>query len=121
MSTVVSCIYLKDWSSNGKTGKVYDVVLSDGSQGQSFSEIPIGTPKEQLEITPNGNYPNKIKWNKPGKAAGFPVRKENNAAYALSYAKDYACAVIGQGKEFKMDHVITLADKFLKWLNENKA
>ena len=120
METVVKCEKIKDW--NGKP--IYAIGLSDGQGGEAFAqEIPIGTPISELTITPNGNYAAKIKWNKPGGGAGGfggGRPKSGNESFALAYAKDYAVAMIGQGKEFKGEHVITLADLFYNWMEAKK-
>lgn len=114
METVIKCEKTKEW--NGKP--IYTIHLSDGRGGESFArEIPVGTPTSELEITPNGNYPNKIKWNKPGASGGgFARQRSGNESFALSYSKDIVCA----GKtDFK--NLFELADKMYLWLEKKKG
>lgn len=121
MITVTECKFLKDYTSkDGKTGKIYDVVLSDGGKGQSFSEIPTGTPKEELEITPNGNYPDKIKMIKKNGYSGGAKAKAGNESFALSYSKDWAIAQLAHGKDVKTEDILKIADKFFDWLENKK-
>lgn len=122
--TVTKCQKLKEW--NGKP--IYQVELSNGALGESFNqEIPIGTPDSQLEVKPNPPYADKIKWNKPnaggGNGGGFNRgggQRAGNESFALAYAKDYAVAVIGTGKEFKGEAVIQLAELFYNWMETKK-
>jgi hypothetical protein len=122
MTTVKSCTFLKDYTSkDGKTGKIYAVELSDGGKGQSFSEIPAGTSKEDLEITPNGNFPDKIKLIKKNGFTGGAVRKAaGNESFALSYAKDWAIAQLTHGTDVKTDNILKIADAFYNWLESKK-
>jgi hypothetical protein len=122
--TVTSCTYLKEWSANGKTGKVYDVLFSDGSKGQSFAEISKGTPKDDLEITPNGNYPDKVKAKAKNGFAGAGKPK-GNESFALSYSKDLVIAMLPkmekQPTSTELAKVITtVADTFFNWLETKK-
>lgn len=117
METVIECKKVKEW--NGKP--IYYIGLSDGQGGESFQEIPKDTPVSELKIE-QSQYGLKIKWNKPNQAGGFGGGrpKTGNESFALAYAKDYAVAMITQGKEFKGEHVITLAELFYKWMEEKK-
>lgn len=123
METVTSCKKVKDWTNKeGKAVPIYGVMLSDGQGGESFSDIPVGTPMSELKLE-QGQYGLKIKWNKPGASGGFGGggrRQSGNESFALAYAKDYAVAMIGSGKEFKGDHVITLAEIFYNWMESKK-
>lgn len=113
---VTSCVKAKEV--NGKN--IYKVGLSDGRFGESFAtEIPIGTKVEDLNLE-DTQYGLKIKLIKKNGFGGRPATPKGNESFALSYAKDYACAMIGQGKEFKTDHIIQLADKFYTWLEGKK-
>ena len=116
---VTKCEKAKEW--NGKP--IYAIGLSDGQGGESFQQIPVGTPLTELVITENGQYSAKIKWNKPGasNAAYMGKQRSGNESFALSYAKDYGVAVISSGKPFKCDDVLALADKFYNWLENKKA
>lgn len=124
--TVTSCTFQKEWTGkDGKTGKIYDVVLSDGGKGQSFSEIPTGTPKEDLEITPNGSYPDKIKLIKKNGFANGVARKSTNESFALSYAKDVVVAMLpNMDKGLKSSDIAkvttAVADTFYNWLEAKK-
>jgi len=122
METVTSCTKVRDWVKDGKSVPIYSVGLSDGQGGESFGkEIPVGTPISELVIEAS-QYGNKIKWNKPGASGGFGGgrQRSGNESFSLSYAKDYAVAMIGQGKEFKSEHILQLADKFYEWLESKK-
>ncbi len=113
METVTKCEKVKDW--NGKP--IYAIGFSDGQGGESFAqEIPIGTPMSECVITPNGNYPVKVKWNKPGAQGGGGGRQRaGNESFALSYAKDL---VVGGKVDIKQ--IIETADKLYQWLESKK-
>lgn len=117
METVIECKQVKEW--NGKP--IYYIGLSDGRGGESFQAIPGGTPVSDLNIE-QSNYGLKIKWNKPQQSGGYGGgrSKAGNESFALAYAKDYAVAVIGAGKEFKGDDVIKLANVFYDWMESKK-
>ncbi len=119
METVISCTKVRDWTKDGKSVPIYSVAFSDGQGGESFGkEIPVGTPMSEIEITPNGNYASKVKWNKPGASGGgySNGKKFGNESFALSYAKDVVCA----GKtDFK--NLFALADKMYDWLEQKKG
>lgn len=121
MNTVTNCVKAKDWDNGkGQLVPIFKVTLTDGTAGESFGkEIPLGTPAEQIDIT-EGQYGKKFKWNKPGAAGGFKGAQKGNESFALSYAKDYAVAMIGAGKEFKSELITQLADKFYDWLESKK-
>lgn len=115
METVVECKKIKEWNGN----PIYGVGLSDGRGGESFQEIPVGTPVSDLVITPNQNpaYSPRIKWNKPGgnHGGGYSGRKSGNESFALSYAKDIVCA----GKT-DLKNLLPLAEKLYDWLEGKK-
>lgn len=120
MNTVTNCIKAKDWTKDGKTVPIYTVTLSDGRSGQSFgTEIPAGTPETELLIT-EGEYGLKIKLNKPKNGFFKPGLPKGNESFALSYAKDYAVAMIASGKDFKSELITQLADKFYDWLESKR-
>lgn len=53
-------------------------------------------------------------------SGGFKSKSQGStSSFALSYAKDMAVAHISQGKEFKADDVIKVADVFNNWLKQN--
>jgi len=120
MESVIECKKVKEW--NGKP--IYAIGLSDGQSGESFSDIPLGTPVSELQITANPNplYADRIKWNKPnqGNAFGGGRQKSGNESFALAYSKDYAVAKIGQGKDFSGDDVLKLAEMFYNWMESKK-
>jgi hypothetical protein len=126
MNTVTSCTFLKEWvGKDGKTGKIYDVVFTDGSKGQSFAEIPNGTSKDDLEVTPNGNYPDKIKMKAKNGFAGGGRPKAGNESFALSYSKDLVIAMLPKmekqltsGELTKV--VLATAEVFYTWLETKK-
>ena len=123
METIISCTKAREWTGkDGKAVPIYSIGLSDGRGGESFGkEIPVGTPVSDLTIEENGTYPLRIKL-KATQSGGFGGGrpKSGNESFALAYAKDYAVAMIGQGKEFKGEHVITLADLFYNWMEGKK-
>jgi hypothetical protein len=115
---VKECIKHKDWTNKeGKTLPIYKVTLTDGTFGESFSEIPIGTNISDITIE-EGQYGKKFRLNKKN---GFrPAQPKGNESFALSYAKDYAVAIIANGQPFKSDLIIELAEKFYTWLESKK-
>lgn len=123
--TVTKCEQFKSWTAqDGKQVPIYQVHLSDGQIGESFGkEIPVGTPLGEL-VLESGKYGIKIKWNKPqqggGGFGGGRGQRAGNESFALAYAKDYAVAVIGTGKEFKGESVIQLAELFYNWMETKK-
>lgn len=121
METVIKCEKIKEW--NGKP--IYGIGLSDGRGGESFQEIPKGTPVSDLLITPNANptYADRIKWNKPGvSGGGYQGRqKSGNESFALSYAKDLGVAYINKGNNIAPEKIIEWADKFYGWLEAKKG
>lgn len=125
METVLSCTKVRDWISpkDGKQVPIYSVALSDGQGGESFGkDIPVGTPMSEIVITANPPYGNKIQWNKPGgQSFGGGRPRSGNESFALSYAKDYAVAKVTNGKEFKGEDILKLADLFYNWLERKKS
>lgn len=123
METVISCTKVRDWIKDGKSVPIYSVALSDGQGGESFGkEIPVGTPMSELQLE-TSQYGLKIKWNKPGASNSFSGgrQRSGNESFALSYAKDYAVAKVGNGKEFKGEDILKLADLFYNWLEKKKG
>jgi len=113
METVIKCEKIKEW--NGKP--IYSIGTSDGQGGESFArEIPIGTPVSELVFEPNGNYPTKVKWNKPNQQGGGGSRmRSGNESFALSYSKDLVVA----GK-VDIKQILETADKLYTWLESKK-
>jgi hypothetical protein len=116
METVKECKFKKDYTSkDGRAGKIYDIVFSDGVIAQAFSEIPVGTAKDDLDITPGqGTFPPTVKQKKSGGFGGSP-KKVNNAAFAMSYAKDLVVA-----DKVKIDQLLPTADKIYNWIESKK-
>lgn len=114
METVIKCEKIKEW--NGRP--IYGIGLSDGQGGESFKEIPLGTPINELTITPNPPYGNKISLKNPGVQGGgySGGKKFGNESFALSYAKD----VVIHGKT-DIKNLFTLADKMYDWLEKKKV
>ena len=107
-TTVKSCTKVKEW--NGKP--IYSVEFSDGTKGNSFgTEIPVGTAKTDLQITPKEGYPDDVKLPKKNGFGGGMPRKANNAAFAMAYAKDLVVA----GK-VEMKDLLPSADKIYQWI-----
>jgi hypothetical protein len=81
-------------------------------------EIPEDWTKAEASYTDkNGNAVKYFKLSAPKKDNPFTAKqkvKPNNASFALSYAKDLHVA----GK-VTFDEMLTVAAKFLQWLNEN--
>lgn len=118
MESVTKSQKLKEW--NGKP--IYQVEISNGQIGESFQDIPVGTPLEQLTFSPNPPYSDKVKWNKPNQGGGFNRggSKGGNESFALAYAKDIAVAHIAAGKDFKSDEVVKVAEVFYNWMETKK-
>lgn len=116
--TVISCQKVKDWTTpDNRILPIYQVNLSDGRGGESFKEIPPGTPMSELSIEAT-QYGNKIKWNKPGSGWGGGGKRDRggNESFAMSYSKDL---VVGGKVDLK--HLFTMADKIYVWLEGKKA
>ncbi len=113
----VECEKVKEW--NGKP--IYRIGISDGRTGESFSQIPVGTKVSDLSIE-ESQYGLKIKLNKQNQGGGFGGGrpKSGNESFALAYAKDYAVAKIGSGKDFKGEDVLGLAELFFNWMESKK-
>jgi hypothetical protein len=111
-TTVKSCTKVKEW--NGKP--IYSVEFSDGTKGNSFgSEIPVGTAKAELTITPKEGYPDDVKLKKANGFMGGAPKKVNNAAFAISYAKDLVVA-----DKVKIEQLLPTADKIYNWIESKK-
>ncbi len=120
METVTRCSTLKEWQ--GKP--IYQVEMSNGAVGESFQQIPVGTPDSELTFTKNQNsaYADRVKWNKPNTGGGFQKggSRGGNESFALSYSKDLAIAYVGQGKLIEPEKVITWAEQFYNWMESKK-
>lgn len=109
----------KSWNNK----PIYLIHLSDGRGGESFTQIPIGTPVSDLEITPNPPYSDRIKLKKQGgsfSGGGFKQRS-GNESFSLSYAKDLAVAYVTKGTNVEPEKILLWADKFYEWLEKKKA
>lgn len=122
METVIKCSEKGKWQD--KT--IYLIEMSNGTKGDSFQEIPIGTADTELTFTPNANpnYAAKVKWNQAKSSFGGGSKvKAGNESFALSYAKDMAVAHITKGdKPEAMDSaaVLKVAEAFYVWLESKK-
>lgn len=115
--TVKACTKVKEW--NGKP--IYSVEFSDGSKGNSFgSEIPVGTSKAELTITPKEGYPDDIKMKKANGFGGRSQPAKGNESFALNYAKDWAVAKLDHDPGIKTDDILKIADVFFNWLESKK-
>jgi hypothetical protein len=111
MNTVTACTKKKMWQDK----QIYTITLSDGTTGDSFSDIAPGTPDTDLTIE-DGQYGKKIKLNKKNGFAGGGMRaKAGNESFALSYSKDLVVA----GKVDIKD-ILPVADKLYNWLESKK-
>jgi hypothetical protein len=120
MNTVKSCTFQKEWSKDGRTGKIYDVELSDGTKGQAYNDLQ---PGPEVEVTPGkGNFPPTIKAIKKNGFGGngFKQQKAGNESFALAYSKDWAIAQLNKGKEVTSKDIIAVAELFYTWLQEKK-
>lgn len=109
MITVTTCEKAKEV--NGKP--VYKVGLSDGRFGESFAnQIPVGTNADDLQIeeTQWG-----LKFKKKAVNGFAKAKPANNAAFAMSYAKDLVVA-----DKIKFDQLIPAADKIYNWIESKK-
>lgn len=115
--TVVSCEKAKEV--NGKT--VYKVGLSDGRFGESFAkEIPKGTNADDIQIEET-QWGLKFKMqSKGGGGFGGGKPRAGNESFALSYAKDLACAHIAKGNDFDSKQILAVAEVFYQWLETKK-
>lgn len=118
MNTVKECKFKKDYTSkDGRAGKIYDVVFSDGVIAQAFSEIPVGTSKDDLDVTPGqGTFPPTVKQRKAGGfGGGIAKARAGNESFAMSYSKDLCVA----GK-IEVKDLSTYAEKIYQWLESKK-
>jgi hypothetical protein len=123
-TTVKSCTKVKEW--NGKN--IYSVEFSDGTKGNSFgSEIPVGTNKTELLITPKEGYPDDVKMKRANGFAGGGQGKPRagNESFALAYAKDLVIAMIPKMEKQltsgDLTKVITAtAEVFYTWMEGKK-
>lgn len=120
METVIESKQVKEWQ--GKP--IYFIGLSDGRGGESFQNIPVGTPMNELNIE-QSNYGLKIKHNKPnqggGGFGGGGRKQSGNESFACAYSKDIAVAYIGQGKEISPQKVVDWAEVLYNWMEGKKA
>jgi hypothetical protein len=121
MESVTKCSKLKEW--NGKP--IYQIEMSNGAIGESFQDIPVGTPDDQLTFTKNQNsaYADRIKWNKPNAGGGgFAGRgnRSGNESFALSYAKDLAIAYVAKDKNIEPEKIVEWAEVFYNWMETKK-
>lgn len=122
-ATVKSCTKVKEWNNK----PIYSVEFSDGSKGNSFGvEIPVGTAKADLMITPKDGFPDDVKMKKiNGFAGGGGAKKATNESFALSYAKDIVVAMLpNMDKGLKSADVAkvttVVAETFYNWLEGHK-
>ena len=119
------------WENQYGKNYFYQIEMDNGDKGQymsrsdsqSYFEVGKEVDYEYQEINendPQGNpKPNRIKpvnVQRKGFQRGYKKQPQNNKSFALSYAKDIAVAHIGQGKDFKAQQIIQVADEFYKWL-----
>lgn len=81
---------------------------SDGKKYQSPKELPLG--EGEYEVTPNGNWPSRIK--PVRKFGSFAPRPVNNRVPALQAAIQLCCA-----GAIKTDQILASAEKFSNWLD----
>lgn len=127
---------LKQFESKFGTMYVHEVAFDNGDKGEYNSKTDTcqkfveGQEADYtIETTRTGNYTNtKIKHLSPetsgNSGGGFSGGKKSfagNESFALSYAKDLACAHIEKGKEMKAEQVIQVAEAFYQWLQSKKA
>lgn len=127
-ATVTKAEYTgKTWTNQeGKVFHFHDIAFDNNDAGQYMSvkdnqdKFKVGEQAE-YEVIPKDGYPDKIKPVQSAKPfGGGGGKRGSNASFALSYAKDLACANIEKGMEVKSTHVTAIADHFLKWLNDNE-
>ena len=113
-----SCTFVKNWEKHGKKVPIYDVLFSDGTQGESFGvEIPKDTPMSDCTIT-DGQYGKKIEWNKKpssngsGKSFAPKNYKADFISFAMSYTKDLVVAGKVDMKSSKESKLPTMRDTF---------
>lgn len=123
METVISSKKVKDWTNKeGKAIPIYAIMLSDGQGGESFNDIPAGTPISELKLE-QGQYGLKIKWIKPTASGGFQrggQQRGGNESFALAYSKDLAVAYVASGKTVEPQKVVEWAEVFYNWMESKK-
>jgi hypothetical protein len=104
--------------------QIYTITLSDGTTGDSFSDIAPGTPDTDLTIE-DGQYGKKIKLNKKNGFAGGVKARAGNESFALAYARDFSIAIYNKSekqissKEL-VDVTLIMADRLYEWLQSKK-
>lgn len=127
-SKVTTAEYTRSY--DGKYGKMYihHISFENGDAGEYSSKkeeqnfFKVGEAVDYTIEPGNGpDYPMRIKPVYPEKK-GRGYQKPNNKAFALSYAKDMAVALIGQGGEYGgTNGVLAVAQKFYEWLESDES
>lgn len=115
---------------NGKHGKVFvhQIEFDNGDKGEYHSKSETCTKFEEgsdfqytIETKQNGNYTNVFI--KPVLEDQKSFAKKNSGSdesFALSYAKDLACANITAGRVVTSKQTIEVAEEFYEWLKSKK-
>jgi len=91
------------------------------AKSNNVEDLPYKVGEEvefEHEEAANPAHPDKLKIKKEGQSSYSGSKaKGNNRSFALSYAKDIAVALIGQGGKIKKSEIIEIADTFVTWLD----
>lgn len=126
--STVKRVYHETKTYTGKYGQMYvhKIEFDNGDKGEYHSQKSVCEKFEEgkeadytIESKVNGQYTNIIiKPVKENTFSGGGAKKSTGGveSFALSYAKDVACAYIQSGKEFKSNQIIEVAEAFYNWL-----
>ena len=128
-SKVTVAQFVKTYTGKYGTMFIHDITFENDDKGQYLSKEQAQTSFKVGEVADytkeekqNGEYTNiSIKPVRENKQGSLAPAKGRNESFALSYAKDIACAYITKGAELGDAQMLVLAEKLYVWLeSKNK-
>lgn len=123
---------VKQWNSPSGTIFYHEISFINGDKGsygsksETCTKFVTGQEAEYtIETKTNGQYTNVVI--KPVQSqqsfSGNAGKKSfaGNESFALSYAKDLACANIAAGKPITSEETVKIAEVFYNWLQSKKG
>lgn len=132
-ATVTNVIANGTWDAHDKTFHKFEITIgehkgeymSDKFTDKDADNFPFKVGEEaEYEYVPHERYP-KIKLPKSEGGGYYKGKAGSNSSFALSYAKDVLVAsymtpnMEAGGHPITTDNMFALADKMVKWLNDN--
>lgn len=122
---------VRQWNSPNGTLYYHTIEFENGDKGDYGSKTESCTKftegKEEaytIESKVSGNYTNVIikpvQEQQPNPHQGVKRSYAGNESFALSYAKDVACANIENGKEISAKNILEVAQAFYGWLESKR-